>query len=146
MGMYTEVIIKVKLIEDTPEWLVIILDKCINHTEELYKELGSDWGKISTVSQTPNLPIEHEFGQCSRWSLFFHSNNFDPITIEGSSFDKETKILSIHTEFKNYSQEIEKFLDMIEPYIDKLEDCRTSWEGQEWEELLPYYKRTKLDE
>ena len=64
-----------------------------------------------------NLP-DHEFFQCSRWpsvavmgSAYFISR--EPIFRDtGHSYE-----LAIHSSMKNYEDEIQKFVDWIDPYV-----------------------------
>lgn len=111
MGTYSEFYFKARLRKDTPKQVIDFLDKTINH-----KDIGLPEDTVFYhSSDVPKVNIEHEFFECPRWEMLFLSNNWSPELIKGSTF--KDYILEIHSEFKNYDGEIDKFIDWISPFI-----------------------------
>lgn len=109
MGYYTKLSIKVVLTKDAP---IDILTKLCN--DEMWKELSTiKWGKpiyIYSVCDSPKLPIEHPFGQSTRWSQIFNSNT--------SELNIEDNTLIIKCEIKAYESIYEQLIDWLTPYIE----------------------------
>jgi hypothetical protein len=132
MGYYTEFMCKVTLKRDTPKEMLDVLDRIINDFNNYFDELaGIKCGGFMSVNDTPKLPINHSFGECLRWHMLFHSNNFDPENIKGSSFNKRSRKLSIHSEFKNYDDEIRLFCKWIRDFIDLDKDVELWSKGED---------------
>lgn len=112
MGTYTEFKVKFRLKKDAPDQVVNFLKKTI-----LDRDLNTD-KVILSHGEVYTPDIDHEFFKCSRWYHLFLYNNWDP-DINGSTMVKRTHNweISIHTEFKDYDDEIDKFVDWISPYI-----------------------------
>lgn len=112
MGHYTELKVKIKLRKDTPDEVINLLKRVI---------LDKDLGVENTLFHSEEVftpDIQHEFFECECWYMLFLSTNWSD-SLEGSVFvelDKYYQLL-IHTEFKNYDQEIQKFVDWINPYL-----------------------------
>ena len=136
MGSYTKLNFKCKLKQDVPKEVTDILERVINQGD-----LGHD--KVMFNNEDVFHPdIEHSFFKCSRWYMLFLSKNFD-YELEGSKFykDKGNWILSIETEFKNYDNEIENFLDWITPFIvgRKKSQYVGYWKHEEMEQRFNLY-------
>ncbi len=105
MGMYTEFFFRAELIQDLPDDVFNLLSGIFN------SEVNWDDLKL------PDHPL---FGPDSRWvALFVGSSAYFPDAHTGgfkigwgNSFN-----LAIHSSLKNYSGEIDLFLDWISPYI-----------------------------
>jgi len=119
MGYYTESHFKFTLKEDTPKEILELLDKALNDQRELYatllpegdelaKQLRSGEAVIMSVADTPNLPIKHSFGKCTRWDQFLHGK-----------FNTKTRQVTINSNIKAYMREPYKFLSWLSPYIIK---------------------------
>lgn len=82
-------------------------------------DLGIANDKILFGSEDVFKPeIDHPFFQCDRWHMLLLSNNFDD-KLQGGKLYRKGKywVLDIHTEFKNYNDEISNFISWIKPYI-----------------------------
>lgn len=104
MGMYTEINIGISFKEDTPENFINII-----------KYLLGD------ITEQPELS-QHNFFNCDRWRMILTSDSyyFDSITyskMEKNDID-ERYHLNVRSNLKNYSGEIEKFLDFISSHIE----------------------------
>lgn len=105
--MYTEFVFAVSLLHDTPKNVLSILDYLVN-----------DKGDISSI--IPN----HEFFNCDRYAYiarcssyyFGYSNSNSSFIINEGKFSNEY-LLSIRSSVKNYSNEIDKFVDWIRAYV-----------------------------
>jgi hypothetical protein len=85
----------------------VIVDNDLGHDKEMFH---------SSDVFVPE--IIHPFFKCERWYMLLISNDFG--TTEGSKFEDigDGRFrLSIHTSFKNYDSEVEKFLHWISPYV-----------------------------
>lgn len=130
--MYTELVLKCSLKEDIDENAKNILDYLFNN-----KEL--DENKI------PN----HEFFKCQRWNHIGSSSSYYHIPFALSRWD--TKIgsyLFSRSDLKNYDDEIDKFLDWINPYIEDYNSDDKLCIGYKWYEedeipTLIYKKQDK---
>lgn len=103
MGSYTTLVCKIKLRKDTPDEIINFLKKVIiNHSDDI---------------PTDNY-FYHEFFKCERWNDLFTSLNWSD-DIQGGKFyvEKENWVIYLQTEFKNYDNEIDKFIDWIKPYV-----------------------------
>jgi hypothetical protein len=109
MGYYTKLSIKVVLTKNAP---IDILTKLCN--DEMWKELATaKWGKYElayTVSDSPKLPIEHPFGQSTRWSQIFNN-----VT---SKLNIEDNTLKVKCDIKAYESIYEQLIDWLTPYIE----------------------------
>jgi hypothetical protein len=107
MGMYTEFHFNSELKKDTPNNVIEILRYMI----------GS--------SPKPERLPEHELFFTERWwyMLVSTSTYFDAETISTLKFDNVigSYFLCIRCNLKNYDQEIQHFIDWIDPYLDKYE-------------------------
>ena len=106
MGYYTELKFNVKLKQDTPEDVVNILKRVINE-----RDLGHD--KVLFNTEDVFKPeLNHPFFKCERWYMLFLSTNFDD-EMQGGRFYEENGrwIINLHTEFKNYDNKIDNYLD-----------------------------------
>lgn len=112
MGTYTELKFRAKLKEQTPKEVVDLLNRVINE-----KDLGHDKQMFNT-SDVFVPELDHEFFKCERWYMLFLSTNWD-YTMQGGKFyeEKDRWVIDLHTEFKNYNDEINQFVDWISPFI-----------------------------
>ncbi len=116
MGHYTELYCNIKLRRDTPKVVIDLLERVV-----CKGDLGTDKCLFDT-SDVFKPEIDHKFFKCDRWYMLLLSNNFDET--KGSSFffsnphrGNGYRVLSLNTEFKNYENEIECFIDWITPYV-----------------------------
>lgn len=139
MGYYTEFRFRAKLKDNTPPEIIYTLDQIINNYSDYWETLsGHEMPVMMAVRDRPDLPIEHPFGKCTRWFMLFHSNNCDPENIKGSTFDIKSLELSIHSEFKNYEDEIEMFIDWLTPFVDLTSLVEVWSKGETSEEKCIY--------
>jgi len=112
MGYYTELKFDVKLKKDTPENVVNILKRVI-----IEHDLGHDKALFKT-EDVFKPELNHQFFKCERWYMLFLSTNFDD-EMQGGRFYEENGrwTINLHTEFKNYDNEIDNFFDWIKPFI-----------------------------
>lgn len=102
MGMYTDFYYTFFL-KDAPDEVLEILD-CVN---------------VSNVDPPKKLP-KHEFFKCPRWESTFgdYETNRNWQEWPGGYLDvSDITVIGGHSNFKDYDQEIEKFIDWLEPYI-----------------------------
>lgn len=134
MGYYTEFKFRSKLKKDTPREVTDLLHKVI-----VERDIGIGDKMLFHSEDVPRPEIDAEFFDCPRWHSLFLSNNFDP-DITGSKFYKENDqwVLSIHSEFKNYDDEIDFFINWIQNYadVDPEHPCVGTIQGEEAEK--PY--------
>lgn len=129
MGMYTQLFLAVSFKEDTPDIVVSTLGKMVD-------------GSIDTVSVDP-LP-NHPFFLTSRWTWCLRSGGsayFDGVTFcnfSKGAYSKEYQ-LTMLMDIKNYSQEWEKFLDWISPYLET-EGYLGFYRYEEWEEPMSIFR------
>lgn len=104
MGMYTEIFFRAELVRDVPEDVVAIL-KCMQEFWDPEPE---------------GLP-DHPLFECSRWKyLGCSDSSYFPIaksSMEQDSYSGQWRVM-ILSNLKNYSGEIGKFFDWIDPYVD----------------------------
>jgi len=112
MGYYTELRFKAKLKHDTPE-------NVINFLKRVIKE--HDLGHVKTIFNTEDVfkpEFDHPFFKCDRWYMLFISTNWDNEMQGGMFYENNNRwVIDLHTEFKNYDNEIDLFLDWIKPFI-----------------------------
>ena len=112
MGTYTEFKFAARLKHDTPKEVIQFLQKVI-----VERNIGVE----NTFFKTEDVEkpkLNHPFFQTERWYMLFLSNNFfDDIITSQFKFLKNRWEITIHSEFKNYDDEIELFIDWIKPYV-----------------------------
>ena len=106
--MYTQIHFASDLKKETPKEVIDILKAMDNGTAfELYEK------------QLPN----HDFFKCGHWAYLFTMGSayFDYDTTHhfGKQEWSDTYNLSVTSNLKNYSDEIDLFIDWITPYLDK---------------------------
>lgn len=128
MGYYTKLKLSIQLNENAP---LDILEKLCNGEmmEELFIEKFGKIPNIMSVASTPELPINHDFGKTHRWDQIFHEST--------SIFNKETKILKIECDIKEYEQDYEKLIDWLKPYIITGEAKSKGEDQDTWVTLYP---------
>ncbi len=111
MGMYTQLFLAVDFAPNTPDWLLDVLSymTAVNNDE---------------LAPPANLPA-HPLFLTSRWkymlrctSAYFSGETFYQFYKPESKEDWNGVSLTVKCSLKNYDNEIEKFLDLITPYID----------------------------
>jgi hypothetical protein len=132
MGMYTELHFNSELKKDTPEEVINVLKYMVGDIEE-----------------EPEISSHPLFGD-TRWRFMLRGDSyyFDADTHSTLRFDdiSDDYYLCIRCNFKNYDDEIEKFIDWIMPYLEKYEegDFLGFYRYEETEEpTLIYYKPTQ---
>lgn len=104
MGMYTEICLNVKLSRSTPQQVIDVLRYM---TDDDMAE--------------PALP-DHEFFKAGRWAMTLRGSSyyFVPFSSTKLQFDDISKAwyLCARADLKNYDDEIVKFYDWLESYID----------------------------
>ena len=107
IGMYTELHFNSELKKDTPKEVIEILKYMIGEREN-----------------SPDLP-EHPLFKTERWDYMLRSDSyyFDADTNSTLRFDEISNdyYLCIRCNLKNYSSEIQHFIDWIMPHLDKYE-------------------------
>lgn len=104
MGMYTELVLGVELRAETPDNVIDILRYMISESDV-----------------KPELP-SHELFETDRWPIMLTCDSyyFDGLPHAALEFDDigEAYYLTVRSNFKNYGNEVEKFMDFIQPYLD----------------------------
>ncbi len=104
MGMYTELNIGVALQSDTPQSIIDILKYMLNDMPE-----------------SPDVP-DHDLFKTDRWTFMLccDSYYFDGQTNSSLTYDDISNqyYLNVRCNLKNYDEEIEKFMDFVQPYLD----------------------------
>lgn len=127
MGMYTEFIFGCALREDTPRICIEALDYVINGEEKkpryenpitceekLYNDTFID--RILSVEEIENFADFYDLSRlCYSFSGYFGAGENDPCFY----YDSVIKAyrISIRSDIKNYENQIDRFLEYIEPYI-----------------------------
>lgn len=116
MGHYTNLHLRFRLKPDLDMMVKTLLEKIYVHVD---KPDNVFWGDTSTDESKQtylnNLGMSHKFFNCQRWLHCLTSDMDDHTSsLVWSNF---SYVLTINTEFKNYHNEIELFLDWISPRI-----------------------------
>lgn len=110
MGMYTEVFVKLSLVENVDQSVVEVLKYMMGY--------GTD----GEVSEKPDLLPDHPLFSTSRWDFMLQSSSFYhiPERIGQMFYDKIAGQWFIvnRSDFKNYENEAELFFDWIKPYTE----------------------------
>ena len=105
MGMYTELVLGVNLRSDTPENIINILNYMLSGISD---------------STKPEI-TDHPLFSTERWPIMLvcDSYYFDGRTDSSMERDTVSKRyeLNVRTNFKNYNNEVDLFLDFIRPYL-----------------------------
>lgn len=103
MGMYTELVLGVNLQSDTPKNIIDIINHMLSDDEEVYT-------------------TGHPLFKTERWrymlrcdSYYFDGHTDSSMVKDDISGEYE---LNIRCNLKNYSSEIDQFLDFIRPYLE----------------------------
>lgn len=109
MGMYTELVFKAVIRSDVPESVRAVLNYLFNDAKQ---------------PDTGLLP-DHEFFQCSRWSVLGKRSSYyhTPFALSRYSGD----YIFSRSDLKNYDQEIEKFIAWVTPYLANLPGQCIGW-------------------
>ena len=106
MGMYTEIHFNSELKSDTPEDVINILKYMVGDLDD-----------------EPESKPDHELFDDTRWGFMLQCDSyyFDADTHSTIRFDSisNSYYLCIRSNFKNYGNEIELFIEWIKPYLDK---------------------------
>ena len=112
MGMYTEFHLNVELKKDTPKEVIDVLSYMAS---TIYPK------EVEPPTPKHVLFTEDE----SRWRyMMWCDSYYFPMNVQSEfSFDDitNTYFLSVRCNLKNYTQEIQKFVDWLTPYIDERE-------------------------
>ncbi len=107
MGMYTELHYNVSLKKETPRNIIDTLKEMLNFDDE--------------PKPKKDLP-NHVLFTLPRWKLMLQCDSyyFDSETNSTLKFDEITKhfYLNVKCNLKNYSNEIEQFVDWLNPHVD----------------------------
>lgn len=109
--MYTELVLKCSIKNDTPEYILNILNYLFNGGEE------------------PDCLPDHEFFSCPRWHFIGRCSSYYHVPFNSSRFE-EGYIFS-RSDLKNYDDEIDKFIDWIQPYLEHYEGDCIGWKWYE---------------
>jgi hypothetical protein len=105
MGYYTKLKLSCQLDSRAP---FDVLEKLCSDT--MYEFItGQEHPAISSVQDTPNLPIDHPFGKTHRWTQIFGSST--------CTLNTKRKTLKIECDIKAYEGDYEKLIDWLKPYI-----------------------------
>lgn len=105
MGHYTELHCRIKLRKDIPNEIVNLLNRVV-----VLRDLGTPYTDAWTSDEVFKPAIDNEFFKTERWYCLLWGS----FTQNASTGNY---LLTIDAEFKNYDQELQKFLDWIIPYV-----------------------------
>lgn len=104
MGDYTEIHFNVELVRDVPVEVTDVLRYMVGYLDE-----------------QPPLPEHPLFGD-TRWRRMLRCNSdYFPMSTSSTCFYDDIAsrwFLSVRSNFKNYDDEINLFIDWIDPYVD----------------------------
>ena len=110
MGMYTELVCAFELEKNVPKQVI----------RTLYYMTGQEKEDILEQYGTP----EHELFSSNRWrymlqgdSYYFDGETHSNIKKDSLYPDNPMYYLTVRCNFKNYDNEIDKFIDWLKPYI-----------------------------
>lgn len=106
MGMYTELVLKCDLIRDLPDDVVNILIFLFDMR--------------NTEIQDANMLVtpDHAFFKTVRWRMIGRCSSVYHIPETFSYFKKENRYLFTRCDLKNYDNEIDLFMQWLDPYLD----------------------------
>ena len=130
MGHYTEFKFKAKLRKDTPDEVINLLKRVL-----IDGDLGLGDKVLFSHEDVFDPGIEHDFFKCERWEALFLSTNWDDEMQGGKMYFDKYWVIDIHTEFKNYGDEIEKFINWIYPFVV----------GRKKKQYVGYYRGESLN-
>ena len=106
MGMYTELILGCEFSKNTPDVLIKALDHVINYPEE-----------------EVDMNVQKFIREYDLNYLLFGSSYYFGVNRSSAMFWKDTIDNSYHistrSNIKNYTNQIEKFLEYIKPYVER---------------------------
>lgn len=140
MGMYTKVNLILPIKKETNKNILNIIIA-----------LFEGDGLYDLIAKNLNIP-EHEFFKENNKIWFPDSGGSYSFTgtvnsrIRYDNLNEYAMVLHIDTDFKNYNNEINKFLDWIEPYIDLSDDTFLGYSLYEefTNPTLYFYKDNKI--
>lgn len=114
MGMYTELHLCVRMNPNLPKEVVDILHFMVGHSDEM------------PSIEDDGLP-DHPLFRTGRWFFMLRSDSYYFAMLPNAEFQFDDianqYYLSIRTNFKNYDDEIAKFLNWIMPYVEYRDEC-----------------------
>lgn len=123
MGEYTELLLKCRIKENISEDVNHILNYLFNDDNH------------------PDKLPDHGFFKCERWYMIGRCCSYYHIPSSFSKFDE--RYLFSRSDLKNYDQEIYKFLDWVDPYIDEDINQCIGWVWQEQEDNPTLIRKQK---
>ena len=118
--MYTELVLKCSIRPDCPQNIKHILYFLFNRGIEAFD--------VPHISNPP----DHEFFKKERWRMIGFCSSYYHVPFSLSRYS-ENYIFS-RSDLKNYSNEIESFLDWLDPYIDEYKGHCIGYKWYEEEE------------
>lgn len=120
MGMYTELVLKCRIKNESPAAVKEVIDYLFSDGD-LPKEIP-----------------EHEFFKCDRWNSIGSCASFyhHPEVVNSvPKFDyTDSNYIFSRSDLKNYDDEISKFVDWIAPYVEGYGDVCIGWSWYEEDE------------
>lgn len=112
MGMYTELVMNVSLEDDMDEDVANLLKRMID---------------CDPINTPPESVKDHPLFATDRWRYMLNTGSFYFVPAGNSKMvehDQGRKIrhISIRTDLKNYSDEIDLFADFVAPYVEAFDD------------------------
>jgi hypothetical protein len=114
LGYLTEFYCKFNLRNDTPQNIVSFFKEIL-----IERKIYTDNNKCFFTSDDVIKPkIEHPFFYCKHWYKLMLFTDFNEELKSGNFYQKnENWIVEIETDFKNYHDEIENFINFVKPYV-----------------------------
>ena len=113
MGNYTRLSLDLKLRKDTPKTLIDSI-KRITEPDDLPENIILGPNELAYFKSD----YFHPFFECERYIMLFNGDNGDWTIVGAKLVDTGYYWrLTIESEFQNHDDEIEKFIEMITPFV-----------------------------
>lgn len=117
MGDYTEIVIKARIKSEIPKYVKDIL------THMFDTDVNFDEEYINSI-----LP-DHKFFKCKRWHMIGSCSSSYHTPLSNKKYKNDR--IFIRIDLKNYSGEIDSFIDWLMPYVNEFPG---KYIGYKWDE------------
>lgn len=122
MGMYTELVLKCRIVDRVPDAVEEVLQHMFNG-----KEMARAWPAELSADRMPCI------GSCSS---FYHTPfALSKYSNEGTNPSGKGGYIFSRSDLKNYGGEIEQFLDWLRPYMEDDPGSCIGWQWYEEDEV-----------
>lgn len=136
MGSTTEFHIILKLKRDTPAVVIDFLKRITAPEPADHAYTEEDWNEHFKVPD-----IDNPFFKCERWDSMFCNSAFCGFPAIFKTNTAGGHHLELHSELKNYDQEIQKLVDWLTPYVKghKKKCCVGWWRHEDQDDYSRHY-------